>query len=47
MWNLMCASCVFCVENLSARKVRAEQEEPYADILIFPGRDREEVCLSA
>ncbi|KAG7237587.1 hypothetical protein INR49_032151 [Caranx melampygus] len=33
-------------ENLSARRVRVEQDEPYGDILILPRRNRGEVRLS-
>ncbi|KAM6910444.1 uncharacterized protein FYW49_012374, partial [Xenentodon cancila] len=34
------------LENLSARRLRVEQDEPYGDILIFPGSNYEEVSLN-
>ncbi|KAK9513875.1 hypothetical protein VZT92_027376 [Zoarces viviparus] len=34
------------LEALSARKVRAEQDQPYDDILIFPGTNYEEAPLT-
>ncbi|KAM6936729.1 LOW QUALITY PROTEIN: meiotic recombination protein REC8 homolog [Lycodopsis pacificus] len=34
------------LEALSARKVRAEQDQPYGDILIFPGTNYEELPLT-
>ncbi|XP_013860173.1 meiotic recombination protein REC8 homolog [Austrofundulus limnaeus] len=33
------------LENLSSRTIRAEQDEPYGDILIFPGVNYEEAHL--
>ncbi|KAM4735238.1 meiotic recombination protein REC8 homolog [Anableps anableps] len=35
------------LENLSARRIRAEQEEPYGDIVIFPGSRYEDEDLSS
>lgn len=43
--NSMCF-VVFLTENLSARKLRAEQDEPYGDITILPGHKYEEVHLA-
>lgn len=33
---------VLSAESLTAKRVRAEQDEPYGDILIFPGLNYEE-----
>lgn len=38
--------CFFSVESLSARKLSAEQDEPYGDITILPGHDYEEGHLT-
>lgn len=38
--------CVLSAENLSDRKVRAEQEVPYGDILILPGPNYGEELLT-
>ncbi|XP_073340728.1 meiotic recombination protein REC8 homolog [Pagrus major] len=35
------------LENLSARKLRVEQDEPYGDISILPGHDYEKVQLTS
>lgn len=34
-----------CAENLSSRRIRAEQDEPYGDIFLFPGDNYQDVDL--
>lgn len=43
---LMYCVCVSSAEALSARRLRVEQDEPYGDMLIFPGTNYEDVHVT-